>query len=74
MAAETRRPGLPVDLSASLLEDLRALIAEARQDMARTVNSALVLLYWVGHRIRQDILQEKRAEYGKQIFYTLSRK
>ena len=41
---------------------------------ARMVNSALVLLYWkVGQRTRQDILQEKRAEYGKQILCTLSR-
>jgi predicted nuclease of restriction endonuclease-like (RecB) superfamily len=58
-----------------LLKDLRELIAEARQDVARQVNSALVLLYWrIGKRIRQDILKEKRAEYGKQILYTLSAK
>ena len=56
-----------------LLKDLRELIAEARQDVARQVNSALVLLYWrIGQRIRQDILQEKRAEYGEQIVATLS--
>jgi hypothetical protein len=37
------------------------------------VNSALVLLYWrVGKRIRQDILKEKRAEYGEEIVPTLS--
>ena len=58
-----------------LLFDLRGLILEARQDVARRVNSALVLLYWkVGERIRKDILKEKRAEYGKQIVATLSRK
>lgn len=57
----------------TLLKDLRELIAEARQDVAQQVNSALVLLYWrVGKRIRQDILQEKRAEYGEQIVATLS--
>jgi hypothetical protein len=57
-----------------LLSDLRQLIAEARQDVARQVNSALVLLYWrVGKRIRQDILKEKRAEYGEQIVATVSR-
>ena len=48
--------------SDTLFRDLRALIIEARQDVARQVNSALVLLYWrVGKRIRQDILKEKRA-------------
>ena len=59
--------------SKALLKDLRELIATARQDVARQVNSALVLLYWrIGQRIRQDILQEKRAEYGEQIVATLS--
>jgi predicted nuclease of restriction endonuclease-like (RecB) superfamily len=32
----------------------------------------LVLLYWqIGRRIRQDILQEKRAEYGRRIVSAL---
>jgi hypothetical protein len=57
-----------------LLKDLRELIAAARQDVARQVNSALVLLYWrVGKRIRQDILKEKQAEYGEQIVSAVSR-
>jgi predicted nuclease of restriction endonuclease-like (RecB) superfamily len=57
-----------------LLKDLRELIEEARQDVARQVNSTLVLLYWrIGQRIRQDILKEKRAEYGEEIVPTLSR-
>jgi hypothetical protein len=59
--------------SDTLFQDLRALIVEARQDVARQVNSVLVLLYWrAGKRIRQDILKEKRAEYGEQIIATLS--
>ncbi len=46
-------------LSKHLLSVLRTMIADARQDVARRVNSALVLLYWkVGQRIRQDILKE----------------
>jgi hypothetical protein len=58
----------------ALLKDLRDLIATARQDAARQVNAALVLLYWrVGKRIRQDVLREKRAEYGEQIVATLSK-
>jgi len=59
--------------SETLFQDLRSLIIGARQDVARTVNSALVLLYWrVGRRIRQDILREKRAGYGEEIVPTLS--
>lgn len=61
-------------ISKDILHDLRGLINTARQDVARQVNSTLVLLYWrVGQRIRQDILKEKRAEYGEKIVLTLSR-
>lgn len=64
-ASETKTMTNPLKPTNSLFNDLRALIIEARQDVARQVNSALVLLYWrVGKRIRQDILKEKRAEYG----------
>ncbi len=56
-----------------LLLDLRSLILEARQDVARRVNSALVMLYWkVGQRIRKDLLNEKRGEYGEKIVPTVS--
>ena len=56
-----------------LLRDVRELIMTARQSVARAANAGLVALYWrVRDRIRQDILQEKRAEYGEQIVATLS--
>ena len=59
-------------VSKTLLGALRRLIAEARQDVARQVNSALVVLYWrVGQRIRRDVLKEKRAEYGQRIVSSL---
>src|SRR5438105_10218532 len=57
----------------ALLRDLREMIASARQEVARTVNSALVMLYWnIGRRIHQEILKGKRAEYGEEIVPTLS--
>src|SRR5262245_39523395 len=57
-----------------LLSEVRALILEARAGVARTVNVGLTLLYWeIGNRIRQEILQEKRAEYGQEIVSALSR-
>ena len=62
-----------IQISDTLFQDLRSLIVETRQDVARQVNSALVLLYWrVGQRIHQEILKEKRAEYGEEIVPTLS--
>lgn len=61
--------------SKALVRDLRELITQARQDVTRQVNSALVLLYWrVGQRIRRDILREKRAEYGAEILQALTAK
>ena len=55
-----------------LLADLRELILQAREGVARAVDAGLTTLYWhVGRRIRQDILKEKRAEYGEQIVSAL---
>lgn len=62
-------------LSQNLLKDIRNLIESARQSFAVTVNAGLTILYWqIGKRIRQDILKEKRAKYGKEILPTLSAK
>ena len=37
------------------------------------MNAGLTLLYWqIGNRIRQDVLKEKRAEYGAEIVHALS--
>lgn len=57
----------------ALLSDLRGLIDAARQHVAQTANSTLTMLYWhVGARIRREVLQDGRAEYGAQILATLS--
>lgn len=73
--AKLQTSNFPLQTSNDLLGDVRTLIETARTATARAVNSALVLLYWsIGDRIRRDILQKKRAEYGKQIFATLSQK
>ncbi len=63
-----------VATATTLLKELRDLIREARQDVARSVNSSLVMLYWkMGQRIRKKILKGKRADYGEGIVPTLSR-
>lgn len=60
-------------VSTVLLEDLRHLIEETRQGVAVAVNAALTLLYWrIGKRINEEILNGKRADYGKQIVATVS--
>lgn len=59
--------------SKQLVGDLRQLIEQSRDQVAVTVNAALVILYWsVGKRIREEVLKNDRAEYGKEIVQTLS--
>ncbi len=56
-----------------LLGDLRQMIEDARLRIAETANSVLTMLHWhVGSRIRRDVLNETRAEYGEEILPTLS--
>lgn len=67
----TRKPNEVV--IPNLLGDIRQVIEAAREQTARAVNSALVSMYWqIGKRIREDVLQNERAEYGKEIVSALS--
>lgn len=60
-------------LGNDLFNELSQLIEQSKQQVAVQANSAVTILFWqVGNRINQDILQNKRAEYGKQIVPTLS--
>ena len=76
MRKETGKQVVKTDnkpISGNLISDIRRLIETAKQNVAVTVNTGLTILYWqIGNRIRQDILKEKRAEYGKEIVATLS--
>lgn len=57
-----------------VLADVRELIVQAREGVAQTVNAGLTFLYWqIGRRIHQDILREKRAEYGEKIVSAMGR-
>ena len=66
--SEASAPGSP-----ALLTDIRDVIEAARQQTARAVNSTLVIMYWqIGRRIQQHVLENERADYGKEIVQTLS--
>jgi predicted nuclease of restriction endonuclease-like (RecB) superfamily len=57
----------------ALVQELSALIEKSKQQVQRTANSALTLLFWhVGKRINDEILNNERAQYGKQIVASVS--
>ncbi len=56
-----------------LLKDLSHLIEKSQNQVAVVVNSAVTMLFWqVGKRMNDHILQNKRAEYGKEVVLTVS--
>jgi len=57
-----------------LWAEIKNLIEQSRQLVAVAVNATITGLYWqVGKKICDEILQNTRAEYGRQIVATLSR-
>lgn len=59
----------------SLFSEIKYLVEEARQSVAVTVNATTTLLYWnIGERVNRDILDNKRAKYGKEVVKSLSSK
>ncbi len=58
----------------SLIQDLRQIIEQARGRVAATANYELTMMYWhIGERINREVLDNQRAEYGKQIVATVAR-
>jgi len=61
------------EINTNLIVEIKQLIEQSRQKVAVAINSEISMLYWhIGKRINSDILNNKRAEYGKQIIATLS--
>ena len=61
-------------MNQTLLTDIGDLIFSARRQVAQAVNAGLTMLYWeIGRRILQDILEERRTSYGKEIVAEMCR-
>lgn len=61
--------------STELFNDVCLIIDQARRHVATYVNVEACLMNWhVGKRIKEDVLYNQRAEYGKQILKNLSAK
>lgn len=64
---------VPVEVSA-LVRELGSMIDLARKQVAIAANAALTTLYWeLGHRVRTEVLEDQRAEYGAQIVAAVGR-
>ena len=58
----------------ALYKEISNLIEQSRRVIYTQASSTTILLFWqIGKRINNDILENKRADYGKQIVVTLSR-
>ena len=56
-----------------LFQEIGQLIDAAKHRAAAAINTEITLLYWqIGNRIQIEVLQGKRAEYGKQVIASLS--
>jgi len=61
--------------SNALFERVVSILEQARSNVARTVNSQMVIAYWlIGSEIVEEEQQgSSRAEYGKRLIEDLSR-
>lgn len=65
--------GNHIDSENTLYTDVCDIIDTAKVRIANYVNTNVCMTYWnIGKRIKEDILFNKRAEYGKEIVRSLS--
>lgn len=56
-----------------LFQDLSQIIEQGKKHLSKQVNSTITLVYWqVGKRINNEVLENERASYGKEIVVALS--
>jgi hypothetical protein len=67
---------IPAETPDSLFDRVVSILEQARLNIARTVNSQMVIAYWlIGREIVEDEQHGKaRAEYGKRVIEDLSRR
>lgn len=67
------KPSTILSPEQDLLTELSQLIEQSQQQVVSQANSTLTMLFWhIGNRINKEILQNKRADYGKRIVPILS--
>ncbi len=75
MAQEIQNKLVVLPESQQLYADVCHIIDETRTRVAVYVNAEVCMTNWrIGTRIKEDVLYNKRAEYGKQVVKTLAAK
>jgi len=61
-------------ISSRLINELVVLIEQGKKQIAYAANATTTLTYWhIGKRINCEVLENQRADYGKQIVVAVSR-
>ncbi|WP_310104121.1 PDDEXK nuclease domain-containing protein [Algoriphagus sp. 4150] len=56
-----------------LFQDLASIIEKGKSQVVSQINSTLTLVYWqIGSKINSHILENQRAEYGKEVISQLA--
>ena len=64
----------PVNKVNRLIYELKEIIAASKKKAVAQVNTIMTLMYWeIGNKINNEIVQNERAAYGKEIVVTVSR-
>ena len=71
-----KSPNTPTPENAAVLGRIVDILEEARSHVARTINSAMVVAYWLIGReiVEEEQKGQKRADYGKALLQDLSRR
>ncbi len=57
----------------TVVRDIKLLIEQSKQQIARSVNMTMSRLYWqIGEMINQEVMQNERGTYGEQIVVSLA--
>ena len=60
---------LAVAAPTKLLNDLRALISQSRQQVAQAINSVLVMLYWQGLEVNEQLWEKVTTQIRRYEHY-----
>ena len=56
-----------------LIDEISAIIEQGRREISRKASRETVLIFWqIGKRINDEVLENQRANYGKQIVSRLA--